>query len=715
MAGMDMGGEPPVGSRPVRAVDVGREADRLIGGPVAGASERVSRPTPASTWMAVSGGPITDRLLEWPPDVFALANVVLGRAEAFRYALAPGWSLSRFADGGGGVAELGRRWSAWTEDRSGPMPGVVAREWSVFRERAEVPLEQLAAGREDRVCEALLTLHAIADEACAGLGVALDSSEADGCAYRARGRELLARTGSLARIDAEFLRVLPKVRTPPTGRPAFSRYACVQGPGIDARWHKMPARHRGTDIRSEYATLLLLPWPLQVMATDFRAVAGTVQRLSKDPYGFFEFAPAEGLDLDLLDRVLVAARREAGSVDVVVLPESAVEERELDDLEAVLDAHGVISLMAGVRQPVRAPDQFPGNWLHIGFNPGLEKGGPLPSEGREPWFHLRQNKHHRWSLDESQVNQYHLGGVLHPHIRWWEAMDVPRKGIEFVEVAELVLAALVCEDLAQNDDVAQLIRSVGPTAVVTVLLDGPQLTSRWAARYASVLADDPGSSVLTLSSFGMVERSRPGGRDPSPVIALWKDPTTGVREIPLEPGAHAVLLTLCMDRAPRYSADRRWPVDNSTSCFNVAVHQVQAASAGSGPPPPRATASTKPALGGEELTILTAWAEGVSESAAYAPQRTNALLADARAGAAWRSGLGLPQPSPPLSDALESLQRLVCAAATPGSPSLFHELLTLAAEDHRGEGTLDRLVRRVLLSMLEERATRQPEQAKDLP
>jgi hypothetical protein len=224
-------------------------------------------------------------------------------------------------------------------------------------------------------------------------------------------------------------------------------------------------------------------------------------------------------------------------------------------------------------------------------------------------------------LDEGQVEQYHLGGSLHPHIRWWEAMDVPRKAIEFIEVAELVLVSLVCEDLAQNDDVAQLIRSVGPTCVITVLLDGPQLTSRWAARYASVLADDPGSAVLTLSSFGMVERSRPNGRDASPVVALWKDPTTGVREIPLDPGAQAVLLTLCMDRAPRYSADRRWPVDNSTSCYNVAVHQVRASSVGSGPPPSRSSASTKPALRSEELTILTAWAEGVSEAAAYSPQR----------------------------------------------------------------------------------------------
>jgi hypothetical protein len=73
-----------------------------------------------------------------------------------------------------------------------------------------------------------------------------------------------------------------------------------------------------------------------VRATDFRPV-GPVLRQAKDPYGFFRFAPAEQLDLDLLDRVLVAARQESGSVDVVVLPESAVAEDEIDDLERLLD------------------------------------------------------------------------------------------------------------------------------------------------------------------------------------------------------------------------------------------------------------------------------------------------------------------------------------------------------------------------------------------
>jgi hypothetical protein len=312
------------------------------------AAGRVDGPTPADVWHAAAGTSISDELLEWPPDVFALTNVVLGRSEAFRFALSPvgEWPPGRIPDWAGAVEEAGRARGAWVEDH-----------------------------------------------------------------------------------------------------------------------------------------------------------------------------------LDLHDRVLVAARREVNSIDVVLLPESAVDESEIDDLEALLYRHGVVTLQTGVRQRAAQSGQLPGNWIHMGVNPRLEKGGALPTADGEPWFHIRQNKHHRWSLDENQIYQYHLGGVLHPQIRWWEAMEVPRMSLQFVEVAELTLVCLVCEDLAQNDDLAQLIRSVDPTCVIAALLDGPQLASRWAGRYASVLADDPGSAVLTLTSFGMVQRSRPHGRNASAVIALWKDPT----------------------------------------------------------------------------------------------------------------------------------------------------------------------------------------------
>src|SRR6187551_678050 len=250
--------------------------DRRQGG--AGAE----RLTLASTWGAISGGGFTDELLAWPPDVFALTNVLLDRSEAFRFALSPPdgvrWPPAGTGDWGDAVVDAGREWSAWVEDRRGSAPSMLAEEWAVALERADLPLADLGEGRDWRVCRALLSLHAIADEACAGLGSATERADGRGAGYRARARELLARTGSLARVAPRRVRVLPKVRTPPTGRPAFSRYACVQGAGLEAYWHKTPTRHLGTDPLAEHVNLLLLPWPLRVRESDFHAVEGSVQR-----------------------------------------------------------------------------------------------------------------------------------------------------------------------------------------------------------------------------------------------------------------------------------------------------------------------------------------------------------------------------------------------------------------------------------------------------
>ena len=669
----------------------------------------IDEPTLASNWEAIAGGALTDELLEWPPDVVALTNVALHRAEAFRFTVSPvgAWPPARYADWAGAIEEAGRRWGAWVEGRSAELPDLLSQEWSAIRTGEDMPLEELARGDGVRVREALLTLHAIADEACAGLGVALDSADGEACVFRARGRELLVRTGSLARLNPRVLRVLPKVRTPPTGRPSFSRYACVHGPGIEARWHKIPARHPGTDVRSEYANLLLLPWPLEVKASDFRPLDEPVRRPTKEPFAFFEFAPAGGLDFDLLDRVLSAAREEVGTVDVVVLPESAVDEGEIGELEAVLHRHGVVSLQTGVRRRSEQPGSPPSNWVHIGFNPLLEKGA-ASGERVGRWFHIRQNKHHRWSLDERQIYQYHLGGVLHPSVRWWEAMDVPRRAIEFVEVAELTLISLVCEDLAQHDDIADLVRAVGPTLVIAVLLDGPQLATRWAARYASVLADDPGSAVLTLTSFGMVKRSRPTRRDVSPIVALWRDPVRGFREIPLEAGAHGIVLTVCADRATRRSADSRWPVDNGTRAFDVAVHQVRASDNASEHAPPPPEAEDEHLLAVDELSVLTAWAEAVAEALAHAPECVSAVLTEASPDAGWRSALGLEAPSCGLAEAIDSMRRTVRAAVAAHGVAALETTASTLRETRPAEPELDGLVRRALLAMIEERGTRQP-------
>src|SRR5262249_16726510 len=156
----------------------------------------------------------------------------------------------------------------------------------------------------------------------------------------------LAQRGTLARVSSDAVLVLPKVHTPAAGTSirSMSRYATAHAPSVAVRWHKLPARRRGTEPRADHVNFLLLPWPLRIRAGDVRAVEGSGQRDPEEPYGFFDFDPAERLDLDLVDRMLVAARNEVDSIDVVCLPESAIAEDEIAPLEALLESHGVATL-----------------------------------------------------------------------------------------------------------------------------------------------------------------------------------------------------------------------------------------------------------------------------------------------------------------------------------------------------------------------------------
>jgi hypothetical protein len=292
-------------------------------------------------------------------------------------------------------------------------------------------------------------------------------------------------------------------------------------------------------------------------------------------------------------------------------------------------------------------------------------------------------------------------------------MDVPRRTLQFIQLGdEITFVSLVCEDLAQMDELAAVIRSVGPTIVVAPLLDGPQLPSRWSARYASVLADDPGSAVMTITSYGMVRRCRPGGRDASAVIALWRDPVRGFREIPLEAGAQAVLLTLCTSRASRRTADGRSPVENVTTCYDVADCQVHASSESSGSFASPSSMSSPLLLECEELTVLTGWAEAVAEALVYAPQRVDDVLADAREGSAWRMDLGLSEPSLQLGKAFDAIAQAIRSATPNGGAATLDAVLASSPEDQRGQGGIDRLARQVLRSTLEQLCTRQAADAK---
>jgi hypothetical protein len=193
---------------------------------------------------------------------------------------------------------------------------------------------------------------------------------------------------------------------------------------------------------------------------------------------------------------------------------------------------------------------------------------------------IDQDKHHRWRLDRRQIVQYGLGGKLHPNSSWWENIALPRRRIWFIGLRRwLTICVLICEDLARQEPVTDILRAVGPNLVFALLMDGPQLAARWPGRYATVLADDPGSSVLTVTSLGMAQLSRAeDGRQGSRIIALWKDDKYGANvPIELPPGADGVVLSIVEEHKDEWTADGRkkkeelsaYPTLNGISAISI--------------------------------------------------------------------------------------------------------------------------------------------------
>jgi hypothetical protein len=140
-----------------------------------------------------------------------------------------------------------------------------------------------------------------------------------------------------------------------------------------------------------------------------------------------------------------------------------------------------------------------------------------------------------------------------------EEININRRECGFVVFRRIgSVVTPVCEDLARIDPVQTVIRGIGPTLVVALLMDGAQLEKRWSGRYATVLADDPGSAVLTLTSLGLLRRSvSEAGKPPSREIGLWKGAEGLARELTLPEQHHALLLTLSTDRRTNCTLDGR--------------------------------------------------------------------------------------------------------------------------------------------------------------
>lgn len=426
----------------------------------------------------------------------------------------------------------------------------------------------------------LVSMHAIADEACIGWGirefVSVIPAEEKKSEAQKFSEELLRRKGTLATIHPQRGRVLPKRHTPNVGITlrSVSTNLAFHRSSVDVKWRTSkpcPLTEKG-DISS--LSVLLIPWPIKIHAIDFREKKVRVHS-HPERFAYFEYNPGGSRDdelLTLLPQLLKTAREEVGRVDMVVLPEEAISDDLLERFEKVLEDYGVSIYVAGVRE-IREPEikgeeigengevesveetRFNRNLVYCKVATEKKKGKFEFPKGYE----YQHGKHHRWRLSGSQITQYQLGGILSLKKDWWEATKINPRQVSFINVGnELTICPLICEDLARQDPIADLIRTAGPSLVVAILMDGPQLTNRWSARYANVLTDDPGSSVITLTSYGMVERWQVPWCGTSRVVALWSDPYSVLnREIQLEEGAKGILLSLSVLEKKEPSLDGR--------------------------------------------------------------------------------------------------------------------------------------------------------------
>jgi len=480
--------------------------------------------------------------LRWPPDMFGVSAALLSISGAYRLA-AGDWPPGKTASSWVGVIQkIATRWRKGYETSA---PSAIQKWWQIIIDNKDMKITDLCSNC--RVCHALLQILAAADEASAGSGIPSPPTELDEFDLRA-GTLLRQQEGTTLcdELKASPICVLPKMHAPQIGLTirSFSHHlALISKRDIRAKWYTVFAE------TSKHLNLLVVPWPRKLRTTDFKPVPKpkSVMRNLPRKFGFFEFGHTNsGNFAHSLMKVFQNTCAKVGKIDAVILPECAITQDEYDDINAFLISQGAF-LIAGVSGS-RNKDGTVQNCVR--YN--------IPVVGHE--VPVRQSKHHRWKLDATQIRNYRLEHQLSPNRSWWEHIPIEDRTLNFVAFRPwLAVCALICEDLARPDPVGDVIRAVGPNLIIALLLDGPQLPGRWPVRYATALADDPGSSVLTVTSLGMAALSRPrkkGYRQHSATVASWKDARGTVVPIDLENG-DAMVLGIQIEKREEWTADGR--------------------------------------------------------------------------------------------------------------------------------------------------------------
>jgi hypothetical protein len=552
-----------------------------------------------------------DKCPEWAPDLFGVVATLAELSGAYAEPrFTAGWDItayhykSPYLDS---VEKAAKTWNLTAKPSDDAQ-----RLWEELLTKGDVELGDDEPPAPDW---RLTTMHllAIADEASAGVGFSPKPDRYFAtCVYKQHlvllEHEVAKKPGkaklelphlpvSICKMISDVqLCVQPKTNTPQVGctlRSLTHHLALLPAKGtVASSWlFAYPDEEQVSDLRP--LNVLLVPYPYAVRGQDFVPV----QDLNKPTSCYFAVEPNwlgnghSRVDPEqiasFIGTLITAAEREVGTIHAVVFPEGALIDslarkvaRLLAPIAPKLELFiaGTVSDLSVAAEVGAVSDESP-----VATAPAAVRYLPrnkaytcrlYKGELLKEWD---QSKHHRWCLESSQIPRYHLGHTLDPGHKWWEKIDVEDRTCVFTLVRPgASLAVLVCEDLARFDPVLPLINSIGPSLVIALLMDGPQLERRWPGRYATVLADDPGSSVLTLTCIGMIRRSAPQGQVPQKKIALWKEPGGSAQELQLGNDDLALALTLNPTAVEQFTMDRRSDHSGTrqfrlTAAYNVRV------------------------------------------------------------------------------------------------------------------------------------------------
>jgi len=422
-------------------------------------------------------------------------------------------------------------------------------------------------------------------------------------------KSLLQHNNSISRINSERCNILPKRQTPHSGITlrSISGNIAYHRSSISVNWNFYSQKNNTLFNRLKNTTvdiderkqknvlesisILLIPFPWEIASSDFRPIETEYKVGRKHEY--FHYKPTqifkdehEDDNYDemefrkYLESFISKGISENQKIDIIVLPETALNISLLKVLVALCLKFEIPGFVTGMREEytIENDSYFGANYVFTNFfNYSDSLIIELKKQIEQSWqrnkkdfviddskFSIlieqfaRQDKHHRWKLNAYQIKKYNLGGVLSITKNWWEGITIQDRKVNFFNLGEeLSICSLICEDLARQDPISDLLRSVGPNLVFTLLMDGEQLKHRWSARYASILSDDPGSAVITLTSLGMVKRFSYNDSKNHRSIGIISDSKGNFTEINLKNDELAALVTLNLVPEHENLADRQ--------------------------------------------------------------------------------------------------------------------------------------------------------------